>query len=152
MPVETMKDILHWTADFHQQLSKRLQRGAKETKDERAHLLLDYLAEHEKHLSEALRRLEADGISSALNSWYNDYLDQHPLTRLNNGKLSFAEMNSSDILNEIIAINQQVLDLYRGLAARATTSEAKELFQNLLNLEQHEAMQMTQSANRFTDL
>ena len=50
MKVETLRDVLHWTSEFHQHLSECLKRGADKTDNTRAQMLLNYLSEHEEKL------------------------------------------------------------------------------------------------------
>ena len=48
MQIETLKDVLHWTKEFHQHLNQCLSHCADKNTDERARMILAYLSEHEK--------------------------------------------------------------------------------------------------------
>lgn len=54
MQIETLKDVLHWTKEFHNQLSRCLRECADENQDARAQMLLTYLAAHEEKLAKAV--------------------------------------------------------------------------------------------------
>lgn len=151
MQVETLNDVLHWTAGLHRTLSERLEKGAEQTRSQRTRLLLDYLSDHEKSLAETLERCEADGISQALNAWFYEYVSNNPLAGLQAAE-TFAELDVDDIMAEMVKVNDQLLDLYRNLYERANSLSAKELLEGLLELESHEAMQMSQGANRLKDI
>jgi hypothetical protein len=43
MQIETLKDVLHWTKEFHQQLSQCLSHFG-----DKIHMMLAYLSEQEK--------------------------------------------------------------------------------------------------------
>ena len=49
MQIETLKDVLHWTREFHQHLSQCLSHCADKNTDERARMILAYLSNHERH-------------------------------------------------------------------------------------------------------
>ena len=56
------------------------------------------------------------------------------------------------IIAETLSQHEQVIELYRYLHSRADMPEAIELLSQLLDLEEHEAMQMSHSANRLQDM
>ena len=44
MQIETLKDVLHWTQQFHHNLSECLSHCEDKNVDERARIMLDYLS------------------------------------------------------------------------------------------------------------
>jgi len=152
MQVENLKDVLDWTIKFHQQLSSCLADCAKKNDSERAKLLLDYLAQHEQALTKVIIEFEKTTSKNALNTWCYEYLDKHPIMKHKHTDVPFAELNTLQITETVIHMHQQVITLYRDLAAQTVASSAHELLEELLSLEVHEAMRMSQSANRLEDM
>ncbi|AUD78840.1 MULTISPECIES: ATPase [Kangiella] len=152
MQIETLKDVLHWTKEFHQHLSQCLFHCANKNLDERARMMLTYLSEHEKTLKDVVSGFEKSGEASALKTWCYEYVNRHPITRHAHCDTPFAELNASQIMDVIIEQHQQVIELYRYLASRAEIPSAMELLNSLLSLEEHEMMRIVQSSNRFSDL
>lgn len=152
MQAENLKDVLDWTIDFHQQLSLCLTDCAKENENERAKLLLDYLAQHEQSLTEVITEFKKIASKNALNTWCYEYLDKHPIMKHKHNDVPFADLNTLQITEAVMHMHQQVITLYRDLAAQTVVNSARELLEELLSLEEHEAMRMTQSANRLEDL
>ncbi|ACV26729.1 hypothetical protein [Kangiella koreensis] len=152
MNIKTLKDVLHWTSEFHQHLSNCLSHCAKNNKNIRAKLYLDYLAMHEMSLSKALNRSEIDSDIKALDTWCYEYLENHPIHRYSNCDRPFAELDIDEIITEILHINKQLIELYKNLSARTVAPSAQELLQNILELEEHDAMFMTKGFNRLNDL
>ena len=152
MQIETLKDVLHWTTEFHQHLSQCLTHCADSNENTRAKLLLDYLATHETKLAQILHRFEQTANTNALNTWCYEYLDKHPIIQHNQCDKPFAKMNTHEIMGIIVDQHEQLISLYRYLQSRADTVSAQELLGNLTSLEEHEAMQMMQSANRLEDI
>ncbi len=152
MRVETIRDILHWTREFHQQLSKCLQHSVDKNESERAQLLLKYLGEHEKKLVNTLEGFEKVASESVLNTWSYEYFDQHPMKPAQQCEDSLSQLSSKDIIVEVTNLHQQVIDLYNYLKSRAEQPSAKELLGQLAEMERHEIMQIVQSTNRLEDL
>lgn len=152
MQIETLKDVLHWTTEFHQHLSKCLLHCADKNESDRAKMLLGYLAEHEEKLAHVVDQFEKTGDSHALNTWGYEYLNKHPIVQHQHCDAPFAELDTMQIMAVIVEQQQQVIELYRDLFARADIPSARELLENLKSLEEHEAMLMSQGANRLDDL
>lgn len=152
MKIETLKDALHWTKEFHQHLNQCLSQGTNDNANERAKMVLTYLSEHEKTLANVLDGFEQNGDKHALNTWCYEYLDDHPITRHVHCEAPFSELDATQIVEVVVEQHQQVIELYRYLASRADIPSAKELLESLRSLEEHEMMRMVQSTNRFNDL
>lgn len=152
MQVETLQDVLHWTTEFHQYLSDCLLHCADKNESDRATMLLDYLAEHESRLASVVEQFEKNGNSNALHTWCYEFIEKHPIVRSQHCDAPFAELDTEQIMTVIVDQQQQVIELYRDLFARADIPSARELLENLKSLEEHEAMLMSQGANRLNDL
>ena len=150
MQIETLKDVLHWTREFHQHLSQCLSHCADKNMDDR--MILAYLSDHEKALTKVVSGFETSGDEHALNTWCYEYVAKHPIVRHAHCDAPFAELDATQIMEVIVDQHQQVIELYRYLASRADIPSAKELMESLRSLEEHEMMRMAQSANRFGDL
>ena len=152
MQIETLKDVLHWTREFHQHLSQCLFHCADKNMEERARMILAYLSDHEKALTKVVSGFETSGDEHALNTYCYEYVAKHPIVRHAHCDAPFAELDATQIMEVIVDQHQQVIELYRYLASRAEIPSAKELMESLQSLEEHEMMRMAQSANRFGDL
>lgn len=152
MQIETLNDVLDWTLNFHQHLSKCLEHCSSTQESERAKLLLQYLASHEKKLSNVIEDFQQTASSSALNTWCYEYLEKYPLDRHTRCSKPFAELSSKEIIKQVEDFHAPVIALYRYLRSRADAPSAHELLDQLTSIEEHEAMQMAHGANRLEDL
>ena len=152
MQIETLRDILHWTASFHQQLSECLSHCADNNTDQRARMMLQYLSEHENRLRKVVSGFEATGAVDALNTWCIEYLQKHPIVRHQQCNAPFKDLDATQVMNDVINQHQQVIELYRYLASRADIPSAQHLLDALSALEEHEVMLMVQAGNRFSDM
>jgi hypothetical protein len=152
MQVETLRDVLHWTREFHQYLANCLQHCVDKNESERAKLLLNYLGEHEQKLVNVVEGFENTANESILNTWCYEYFDKHPIKSHKQCEGQFSQLESTEIITEITKLHMEVIDLYRYLQDRAEPPSSKELLGQLAELEKHEAMRMIHSANRLEDL
>lgn len=152
MQVETLRDVLHWTREFHQCLANCLQKSLEKTDSERVTMLLKYLGDHEAKLVDVLDGFEKMTSENILNTWCYEYFDKHPIIRHQKFDNAFTELEPTAIITEITNLHQQVIELYRYLQDRAEPESCKEVLSQLTDLEQHEAMRMVHSASRLEDL
>ena len=152
MEVETLRDVLHWTQQFHRRLNECLTLGAGQHVDERARMILAYLADHEKLLTQVVSGFEQSGNEHALNTWCYEYVQKHPIVDQGDCDPPFAELSAEQIIERVIAQHGEVIALYRHLASKESLPAARELLESLSGLEEHEMMRMAQTVNRFSDL
>lgn len=152
MKIETLKNVLHWTAEFHRHLSEKMSQCATENESQRAVMLLDYLAMHEKKLSHVISQFEKTSSAGALSTWCYEFVEKSPALQKEYVDASFEELNAMQIMSVIVELHQQIIEFYRYLLSRADSTSAQELLQQLCALEEHEVMQMSHSANRLSDL
>jgi len=152
MQVETLEDVLHWTGQFHKQLSVCLDHCADRNLQERASLLLDFLSRHEARLSELLEAFARASEAKVLHTWCYEYLDKKPIAQHRHCDAPFSELDTRQIIEVILEQHEQVIDLYQYLLSRAVTPEVRELLSALVELEEGAVMSMTDGANRLEDI
>ena len=152
MKLETIDDVLGWTQEFHRHLSQCLERCRDSQHSERARLLMSYLVDHEKQLQRIVGKFRHQADPKALNTWCIEYFDKRPVKDHDVYERPYGEMDAEEIMAAVVDQHEEVIDLYHYLIGRANTEEVKELLEELLQMEQHEAMRMVQGSNRLTDI
>lgn len=152
MQVESVKDIVDWTVQFHHELAACLKDCAKASHEQRAKLLLTYLADHEKTLERLIAEFENTADLNALNTWCYEYVDKHPIVKHKHSDVPYAELDSRDIMAQVTQLHEQVIEMFQDLYQRAPVESEKALLKQLFEVESHEAMRISQSANRLEDL
>lgn len=151
MRIETLEDIIHACRNQHQMLSDTLKQFTQESGSERARLLFDYLSSHEQHIAQLLRRIEETAEPKALHTWVYEYLTQQAeMSQLPTD--AFAGKSADDIVSMIFTFHKQASDFYQELKTQDDALSIRDVLDQLIDLEQHEAMQMAQSLNRFHDM
>ncbi|XOZ34383.1 ATPase [Halomonadaceae bacterium KBTZ08] len=152
MEIKTFKDLIDWTRNLHHQTANCLAHCATEHEQERARALLDYLATHEKELEKTVEGFETEGDTGALKTWIYDYLSHKPIETHRTCDAPYTKLDFNSIAGEIFDFHDQVIELYQNLADRAEIPEAREMAENLLALERHEAMRIAREVGRMQDV
>ncbi|WP_323844314.1 ATPase [Microbulbifer magnicolonia] len=152
MQVETLRDVLVWTREFHKNLSACLQHCAGRNENARSKMLLEYLARHEQELSQTVAGFVETAETRALNTWCYDFLEKHPILHSAQCDAPFQALEPDEIMGIVTDQQEQVIDLYRYLHGRADIEATRELMEELESLEEQETKQMVQGANRMQEM
>ena len=152
MRFKQIEDILTWIRQFHADL-EIVYRGLKEKTDkERLAMLLDYLADHEHTLADAVDKYKEDASSTLLHTWFNQLPETDYQDKLTDLLQSFSCDNTSEVLSLAIDCHDLLIDLYKNLQSSNDTPSSKTLFQNLVDMEEHEKIRMVRDAARLEDI
>ena len=72
MEVRTFGDLIDWTRQLHEHLASCLAHCATEHEEERAQMLLNYLAAHEAEMQRVVARFEQQADTKALKTYVYD--------------------------------------------------------------------------------
>ncbi len=155
MSTKTFGELIDWTRQLHEHLARSLAQGASHHKEERARLLLEYLAAHEAEMERVVADFEHSAAPQALNT-YVPYLyanlEQRSIQTHGTSDIPYASLSIDDICKEVFYFHDQVIDLYRQLNNEAQIPEARELLESLLEFEYHEAMRLARQAESINDI
>lgn len=152
MKIESIEALIDWTRQFHFHLAEALAAGRESQQDERARELLDYFQHHESELGKMVAGFEEQADPKALHTMVYDYEVHTPLEIDRLCDKDYGAMSYDAVAEEVFASHKQIQELYRYLIGRSAIPEELELLQELLSLEQHETMQMSQQVNRGRDI
>lgn len=152
MAIETIGDVVGWARGHHDRLAAQLESSSATTLDnERVQLLLSYLSAHEQKLSDLLDLMEETGDVKALHTWCYDFLDASPIKPHPAAEESWSGLGADEIMKRIGHEHAQLIALYRHLRDQVERVAAQELLDELIALEEHDAMQVAQGVNRLHD-
>lgn len=152
MEVETLRDVIHWSRGVHLRLGECLAECQSDNVDERAKLVLTYLANYEYKIADVIEIFEQKGGERALNTWCIEYVNKFKINNDRACNKPFSELDVQQIITAVMEEHQYLLSLFQFLAIQAAIPSAKELMKALSYFEEHETMKMMQSLNRFEDM
>lgn len=152
MTVETVKDVLEWTRELHQKISDTYAETASEIGDERAAMLLKYIAEHEKTLADAIAKFEEHSSATLMDTWFQEHLEKNPFMQNFQAFSNFHPVDTTEIMKITVDAHQALIGMYKEFADLAKTSHLKDLFGNLADMEMGEMMRIVTSGERMSDM
>lgn len=152
MDIKTFFDLIEWTRKLHGTLAQCLAHCASRHKDERASLLLDYLASHETEMEKMVSAFERQADPKAAHTYVYDYLPHNPITTHLACDDHYAKLDGDAIRTEVFDFHEQIISLYRTLVGKAEIREVAELMQALLDMEEHETKRLVRQVERMDDL
>lgn len=152
MNVDTISDLVAWSSQFHYNLADFIQSSVASSKDERAKMLGDYLAGHERELGGIISAFESVESNNALGTWCTEFLNQKPLPDVSSKDDRLAVLSANELMDEIREIHEQFIALYSHILNLSAATPAADMLAQLVDVETHQLMLMTHSANRLEDL
>lgn len=151
MPYGQAKEILNYASEFHKKAGEFYQRVADKEQSARVKLLLDYMVRHEKHLERTLNEYDKNVSSKALDAWYQYAKENQTFAALESIKYS-DNMSVNDIMKIGTTIDNCLITSYKGIVETAATPEIREIFENLLAMEEQQKHVKARAALGINDM
>tara|TARA_R110000787_G_scaffold198107_1_gene309326 strand:- start:169 stop:627 length:459 start_codon:yes stop_codon:yes gene_type:complete len=152
MEIRTFFDLIDWTRKLHGKLAECLAHCASRHSDERASLLLEYLASHEAEMEKMVAAFERQADPKAGRTYVCDYMPHPTITTHLVCDDHYAKLDAHAISAEVFDFHEQIISLYQTLKGKAEIREAAELVQSLLDMEQQETKRLVRQVERMHDL
>lgn len=152
MEVKTILDLIEWSRSLHAQLAQCLSHCAKIHPNERAVMLLEYLASAETELANMVADFEHQADPNVANTYVYDHMPHEPVKTHLECDDHYAQLDADAISGEVFDFHEQIIDLYRTLLGKAELPEVEELMQMLLDMELNETKLLVHQVGRMDDL
>jgi len=148
---EQVKDVIEYSQEIHGRLAGFYNQLSENHQLNHVKMLLDYLKRHERNLADCLSQYEHDAAQQIMDTWL-----QYAPTRHLEDRIKYFPIHSGMTLQEVIDIaldlDNALVELYRDVRDNVDTPELKEVFQNLIDLENNEKKRMVRDAMMLNDL
>ena len=151
MHFKTVKDVVDHSRQLHHQISQFYHKLSEDSSKARVSMLLEYLKRHEDHLENTLSQFAQDKTQSVLDSWFQYAPDQDLGDVMSHLEVS-DHMDTDDVVSMALTLDDYFIDLYQGMVSNASSSAVKAVFQNLLDMEQHDKIQISKTALQINDM
>lgn len=145
---EQVQDVLEHARLLHERLAGYYRQLEAVTANERVHMLLDYLQDHEQRLLEGLAAYQQEGPDTVLDTWLQYVPEQRmPLLpeKVEQG------VTVEEALQLALDCKDYLIELYRGVATRADLPQTREAFSELMKKEMHERRQIAKNVLRLDE-
>jgi rubrerythrin len=143
--------MLDEVREFHGQLSDYYHELSDSADQQRVKLLLDHMSDHERHLQESLGAYEEDASKQLMDTWVDcKYCDEVLATCQ---RTPIAQETSVDgVIRATMDIDGCLIRFYREVAEKVNSQTIRDVFRNLIDLEEGELRRLALSALQISDV
>ncbi len=151
MPYNQTKDVLDQARKFHRRLSAFYEDLKENVSVERTRALLDYMSRHETYLDQCLQEFK-DQVSDNILDTYMQYGSNASAQCLIDNFEIKPEMTVDDVFAAAMHFDACLIKFYREMASKTTNEKVREIFENLLVMEQHEQIELSKQTLELSAL
>jgi len=146
-----IRNVLDEARDFHGQLAEYYGQLSDNAIQQRVALLLDHMSSHEKALQRGLAAYEDDAERQVMDTWVD--LSRHEEILATFKKTLIAADTSVDnVTRAAMDVDHCLLRFYRDVAGSAESETVREVFSNLIDMEEAELRKLAFGALQATDI
>lgn len=147
----TVREILDQAQEIHHRLGEHFHQLADDAEKDRLRMLLHYLQRHESSMEESIREFEALARESVLNTWYL-FVPETDIQKEIEAAHITETSSPSDIIGAAIRLDNCLIKLYEKMADTAASEDVRNLFEELLRMEQKEEFRVVRDTLEVEDL
>lgn len=148
---ETVTDVLDNARHFHHYAETVYLGLQRELSNERAKMLLGFMAEHEKGMENTLQQFSRKSPAHILDTWIQFTVEESPKAFFDE-----AQQGLAHTVDGISAMGQRADSyleaVFQTAEEMATSGDVKELFGHLVSLEVREKRQLSNATNSLWDV
>lgn len=152
MQIKTFSELIEWIRSLHENLATCLTHCATLHSDERASLLLEYVAARETEMEKMVSTFKRQADPKAAQTYVYDSLPHNLITAHLVCDNLYASLDADAITAEVFDFYEQIADLYSTLLGNAVISEAAALMRALIDMEENETKRLARHIGRMDDL
>ena len=150
MSYSTVKDVLDYSQQLHEHARNLYQQLRDQTQRERVDMMLQLLAEHEDTLAQSMAKMQEHTSERVLAEWHQ-FEPGSIADALDGCKECHTDMSVDELVQIALKIDDYLISLYRQMASESTSSDSRQLFENLVQLEETEKMRTVRAALSAND-
>jgi hypothetical protein len=151
MRYSQVRDMLDQVRDFHGQLADYYHQTSKSTDQQRVKLLLDHMSGHESQLKKSLGRYEEDASRQIMDTWVDCRHCNETLVTCQKILIS-PETSVDDVIRAALDVDNCLMRFYREVAEKVDSESVREVFGNLIDMEESELRQLALGALQLADM
>lgn len=146
-----VKNMLDHIRDFHGQLAEYYNQVSNSAGQERIKLLLDHMSKHEQDLQEGLRAYQEVASQGAMDAYVDcEYCSE---ILLSCKQTPIAPQTSIEgVIKVAMDVDNCLMRFFREAAQQAETETVREIFRNLVEMEEAELRRLALNALHVTDI
>ena len=151
MRFEQVRDILDHAREFHKRLGEFYQNLADHEEAARIKMLIEYLGKHEKLLEQGMVNFEESVSKQILDTWFQ-FTQDKTILKLPKAMDIKSHMSVEDVIRIGLELDNRLIEFYKDAAENSEVPELKEVFNNLLEMEQEEERHLVRAVLDSSDI
>jgi hypothetical protein len=148
---EQVKDVLAYGIDLHKRLRSVYDDLGDQSDQTRVKMVLDYLSRHERNRQHAMQRFEEGTRKKILNVWMQ-YAPSSDIEQILLDESTRSDLTVDDVITMAMRFDDAMIAIYRETASEIADVHAREVFQNLAEMEHREKQRFVRDAEWVQDL
>ncbi len=145
-----VKNMLEQVRDFHGQLVQYYDRLSKEAEQQRVKMLLDHMSKHEQDLQEGLRAYEESATQNVMDTYVDCEYCNEILATCRHTPVA-PETSVDGVIKVAMDVDNCLLRFFREVAEHAETERVRDVFRNLVEMEESELRKLAMNALQAVD-
>lgn len=145
-----VKNMLEQVRDFHGQLAQYYDQLSKEAEQQRVKMLLDHMSKHEQDLQEGLRAYEETATQNVMETYVDCEYCNEILATCRQTPIA-PETSVNGVIRVAMDVDNCLLRFFREVAEHAVTDRVRDVFRNLVDMEEMELRKLALDALQVMD-
>ena len=151
MPYSQTKDVLDQARKFHRRLAAFYEDLKDNASIEHTRALLDYMSRHETYLDQCLQEFKEQVSDNVLDTYMQFGSDASSQKQIDDFEIK-PEMSVDDVVAAAMHFDACLIRFYREMATKSLNANVREVFENLLVMEQHEQIELSKQTLELSSL
>ena len=148
---EQVRDVLAYGIDLHTRLRDTYDQLGLQSEQTRVKMVLDYLSRHEQNRQQAMQRFEEGTRRKILDQWLQ-YAPSSNIEGLLSASTGRSNLTVDDVITMAMRFDDALIAIYRETANEIDDTQAREVFQNLAEMEHREKQRFVRDAEWVQDI
>lgn len=150
MRYEQVRSMLDQIRDFHGQLVVYYDRLSSKSEQQRVKMLLEHMSKHEQELQESLAAYEETAPKNVMDAYVDCAFCDEILLTCEQTPIA-PETSVEGVIKVAMDVDNCLLRFYREVAEHADTEKVRDVFKNLIEMEEAELRRLALDALQATD-
>ena len=146
-----VKNMLEQISDFHGQLVEYYERLSNDAEQQRVKMLLQHMSRHEQDLQEGLRAYGETAARGVMDTYVSCQFCDEILVTCQQTPIA-PETSVESVIKLAMDVDNCLMRFFREVAEHAETEKVREVFKNLVEMEEAELRGLALSALQVTDV
>ncbi len=146
-----IRNVLDEARDFHGQLAEYYSQLSVNATQQRVGLLLDHMSSHERNLQQGLAAYEDDAPRQVMDTWVDLSHHEEIFATCEQTPIS-ADTSVDSVTRVAMDVDRCLLRFYRDVAGSAESETVREMFKNLIDMEEADLRRLAFGALQATDI